>query len=519
MPAADSRTHAPQRLNRRAIAIVSLANTAHFYSLCSIFSYAAFLCTDMGWVADIDHAGMMAGLLPTAVMLGRILTSWPWGILSDRIGRNRCLELSMYANALGNLLFGFATRPWAALAVRFVLLGMANGWVVVLGPITQDIGGAERQSEVLAIILASGAVVQMAGPALGGLLYATLSTSLPALAPSLVGASVGILAGLAVRFGMPTFPLVEAAAADAAPATIELATAADPGATAADANSAGASVLVEGTNADGTNAEGCTGANAQGGSTRRNDTQPPPLCASLCAHPLPLVMAVRAGCGLTVFGMFDVLPLWLAASRGVGGLGVDERRLGLILALSSLAMLPWAIRGMGAFVRRAGVVRSLWTSLLLTASLYVLTVPTVLTAYAASPNAGAGACVLLASAGNAAINTASTAVFAATNNACSSHRARMGSITGVAVTVEAIGKMLGPAIGAPMLSALLDALRPAEGGFSVWANGGEAAFAIFGAGAVLLAVAALALPKSVENPRRASLLEGSKTRSEDACDV
>lgn len=150
-------------LDRRAIAALCLCNAAHFYSLCSIFSYAAFLCVDLGWVSHIDEAGYMAGLLPTMVMLGRIITSWPWGMLSDRIGRRACLELSMVAVALGNLAFGVATRQWAALAVRFVLLGACNGWVAIVGPLSQEIGGTERQSEVLSLIFASGPVVQMLG--------------------------------------------------------------------------------------------------------------------------------------------------------------------------------------------------------------------------------------------------------------------------------------------------------------------------------------------------------------------
>ena len=41
---------------------------------------AVFVCVDNGWVEDIDHAGFMSGLLPSMVMLGRILTSWPWGM-------------------------------------------------------------------------------------------------------------------------------------------------------------------------------------------------------------------------------------------------------------------------------------------------------------------------------------------------------------------------------------------------------------------------------------------------------
>jgi len=139
----------PSRLPYRAIAALALCNAAHFYSLCSIFSYAAFLCVDAGWVEHIDEAGYMAGLLPTAVMSGRIVTSFAWGMVSDRIGPRAVLSLSMLAVAAGNLLFGLSTPLWAALSVRFAVLGAGNGWIAVLGPLSQELGGAERQSEVL----------------------------------------------------------------------------------------------------------------------------------------------------------------------------------------------------------------------------------------------------------------------------------------------------------------------------------------------------------------------------------
>ena len=153
----------PSALPFKAIAALTLCNAAHFYSLCSIFSYAAFLCVDAGWVEHIDEAGFIAGLLPTAVMSGRILTSFVWGMLSDRIGPRAVLSLSMLSVAAGNLLFGFSTPLWAALAVRFVVLGMGNGWIAVLGPLSQDIGGSERQSEVLALVFASGPLTQTLG--------------------------------------------------------------------------------------------------------------------------------------------------------------------------------------------------------------------------------------------------------------------------------------------------------------------------------------------------------------------
>ena len=112
------------------------------------------------------------------------------------------------------------------------------------------------------------------------------------------------------------------------------------------------------------------------------------------------------------------------------------------------------------FIRHFGVRFALRSSLLLCTFVYAVTVPLTLAADAIHPLAGSIVCVLLVAIGNAASGTASTASFAATNNAASKFPRRSGTISGVHVTAEAVGKMLGPAIGAPLLGALLTALKP-----------------------------------------------------------
>ena len=64
-------------------------------AICSICSYAGFLAVDNGWATDIDSAGYTAGLLPTALILGRLPTAIPWGMACDRWGTRRSLQVSM----------------------------------------------------------------------------------------------------------------------------------------------------------------------------------------------------------------------------------------------------------------------------------------------------------------------------------------------------------------------------------------------------------------------------------------
>lgn len=219
-------------------------------------------------------------------------------------------------------------------------------------------------------------------------------------------------------------------------------------------------------------------------------------------------------------------------------------RLRCALTWPSLSSVPCLAH---RFIRHFGVRFALRSSLLTCAIVYACTVPLTLIADAIHPAVGTAVCVLLVSIGNAASGTASTASFAATNNAASKFPGRVGTISGVHVTAEAVGKMLGPAVGAPLLGALLTAFRP--GGASppgtlapstaagtldssgsrssassalavvdsgpgpaaaaiMMMNGASATMAVFSLLSFSVFLAALALPRVVDGPRRTTLLQG-----------
>ena len=181
----------PPSLPVRAVITLCLAQVAHFYSMCSVFSYAGFMAVDCGWVVNADRAGFVAGLLATMLPLGRLPTSVLWGWAADHYGRRPALIGSMAGIAFGNLAFAFARPLWAALAVRFVLLGGLNGWNSILGPICAEVGGPLGQARLLGFVFGAGGVINLVGPAVGGFTYGTLAPSFPAMVPSLIGSALG----------------------------------------------------------------------------------------------------------------------------------------------------------------------------------------------------------------------------------------------------------------------------------------------------------------------------------------
>ena len=209
------------------------------------------------------------------------------------------------------------------------------------------------------------------------------------------------------------------------------------------------------------------------------------------------------------------MPLWLAASRGVGGLALDEKALGGVLAASSFLMLPWSLGPMGIFIKKFGVRAAMRAGLLSAALAFALTVPAILAADGVRPALGIAAAALLTAVATMASSTAGVAAFAATNNASARFPTRMGAINGVHITAAAIGKLLGPALGAPLLGALLGALRPSEGRTAaLQLSGPWATFLIFGGASLVCFAGALALPRVVDGPQRAALLHGKSTRSD-----
>jgi len=383
-------------LGWKPVIAIGWANAAHFYSLCSIFSYAGFLAVDCGWAADADTAGFVAGLLPTAVLFGRLFTSILWGHAADRCGRRPSMIASMVAVTLGNVCFGLTTSLPAALAVRFLLIGALNGWVTLMGLCVLECAGEAMQPVVWSYVFATGSVVALLGPAIGGWTYAALGPRFPALPPSLVGGAIGATAvAVNVAWLPETKPRAASSSASAATASSSAIRAASPAAAASSSTLRAASTSFSAAAASSSysSREGPAGkankADAGGGARTRLATHPggggegggegsgggdngggdnggggsggarPPLSAVLCSHPLPLVMVLRAAHGCALFAAFDLVPLWCMASRYAGGLALTEEQLGTSLAAGAVVQVVFTSLAMGRLVRRLGLHASL----------------------------------------------------------------------------------------------------------------------------------------------------------------
>lgn len=193
------------RGQRAAIIALCLVSAAHSYSLSNFFSYAGFLAVDFGWSPDLDHTGTAVGILGTCLPLARVPVSMLWGIAMDKFGRKPCIVLTASCLLVGQVVFPLMKTWWPAVIMRFTLLGMGNGWVILMAVCCAEIGmiGEASSTQILGYVIGAGGVINLIGPGIGGYTYGLLGSEFPALLPNLVGAG---LAGVAAVAGLLLLP-------------------------------------------------------------------------------------------------------------------------------------------------------------------------------------------------------------------------------------------------------------------------------------------------------------------------
>ncbi|KAK8691751.1 hypothetical protein V6N13_075249 [Hibiscus sabdariffa] len=135
----------------------------------SLFPFLYFMIKDFQIAKREEDIGSYAGYVGSAFMLGRALTSVPWGIFADRYGRKPVIIMGTISVVIFNTLFGLSVNFWMAVITRF-LLGSMNG---LLGPIKAyavEIFRAEYQALALSSVSTSWGIGLIIGPALGGYL-------------------------------------------------------------------------------------------------------------------------------------------------------------------------------------------------------------------------------------------------------------------------------------------------------------------------------------------------------------
>jgi MFS transporter, FHS family, L-fucose permease len=117
---------------------------------------------------DFSLSNTLAQLIPSAVFLWFFILSVPVGILQDRLGKRKVLNLGMLITAAG-LFVPFIYYSFSSALLAFSLLGIGNTIVQVsANPLLVDVVPATKRSSFLSLSQFIKAVGSMIAPPLAG---------------------------------------------------------------------------------------------------------------------------------------------------------------------------------------------------------------------------------------------------------------------------------------------------------------------------------------------------------------
>ncbi|KFY47206.1 hypothetical protein V495_02058 [Pseudogymnoascus sp. VKM F-4514 (FW-929)] len=182
---------------RRQLVIIAVIALAEQTALNSISPYLPQMASSFPATDPSPKIGLYVGAIGSAFAAAQFMTSYFWGFLSDRTGRKPIILICTFLTAACFIAFGFCTKLWQAILVQTVM-GLVNGNQGIistcLGEIT-DRSNRNRAFAWLPFIFGLGGIT---GPALGGLLVRSTSLApgeprYPYLLPNLASAAILML--------------------------------------------------------------------------------------------------------------------------------------------------------------------------------------------------------------------------------------------------------------------------------------------------------------------------------------
>jgi MFS family permease len=166
------------RLPTSQLAILSLCRIAEPVALTGVFPYLPEMIESFG-VATNDVA-RWAGITSAVFSASQCLTAIPWGRASDRYGRKPAILSAMSCACASILLFGFSrSLPWAIVARA--CSGASNGNVGILRTaVAEMVPQKELQPRAFSVLPLVWQIGSILGPIVGGAL-ASPATKFPGL--------------------------------------------------------------------------------------------------------------------------------------------------------------------------------------------------------------------------------------------------------------------------------------------------------------------------------------------------
>lgn len=189
--------HHETPLPRKQLAILAVIALAEQTALNSISPYLPEMASTFPEVSD-GQVGLYVGLIASSFALAQFATNFAWGLLSDRIGRKPIVLLGTFLTALCFVGFGFCRTLWQAVLAQ-ALMGLVNGNQGVISTCLGEITDRSNQSRAFTYLPVIYGLGGITGPIVGGLLvlkkipFTNKDNPYPYLPPNLFSAAVLII--------------------------------------------------------------------------------------------------------------------------------------------------------------------------------------------------------------------------------------------------------------------------------------------------------------------------------------
>ncbi|CAN4118343.1 unnamed protein product [Withania somnifera] len=148
---------------------ISVVTLSASLPISSLFPFLYFMVRDFHIAEREEDISYYAGFVGSSFMLGRALTSIPWGIIADRYGRKPVVVFGTITVVIFNLLFGLSTNFWMAIITRF-LIGSLCGIIGTMRANASEICRKEYHALGISAVSTAWGIGLVIGPAIGGYL-------------------------------------------------------------------------------------------------------------------------------------------------------------------------------------------------------------------------------------------------------------------------------------------------------------------------------------------------------------